>query len=151
MKFLTQKITSMWHPSTALTSFPFCSLSTCAPFSPQHKQEGWGPKEPSSLTIALSWELLACVIPRMLVVCITSTEKLGSQLAIREPKDKKSQGKSGMHARSSQQAKYFHMYLMQAIVFPQGTYREFSLQSSLRMEMAGTNQWPLLADAVTEA
>lgn len=39
-----------------------------------------------ALTMAFSWELLACVIPRMLVVCITSTEKLGSQLAIRDPK-----------------------------------------------------------------
>lgn len=43
-------------------------------------------KQGASLTIALSWELLACVMPRMLVVCITSTEKLGSQLAIRDPK-----------------------------------------------------------------
>lgn len=42
-------------------------------------------EQPAVLTIALSWELLACVMPRMLVVCITSTEKLGSQLAIRDP------------------------------------------------------------------
>ena len=41
------------------------------------------------LTIAFSCELLACAMPRMLVVCITSTEKLGSQLAIRDPKTNK--------------------------------------------------------------
>lgn len=41
------------------------------------------------LTIAFSCELLACAMPRMLVVCITSTEKLGSQLAIRDPKTSK--------------------------------------------------------------
>lgn len=35
--------------------------------------------------MALSCELLTCAMPKMLVVCITSTEKLGSQLAIREP------------------------------------------------------------------
>lgn len=46
-------------------------------------------KQWAVLTIALSWELLAWVIPRMLVVCITSTEKLGSQLAIRDPKTNK--------------------------------------------------------------
>lgn len=37
------------------------------------------------LTMAVSWELLAWAMPRMLVVCITSTEKLGSQLAMRDP------------------------------------------------------------------
>lgn len=35
--------------------------------------------------MALSCELLACAILRMLVVCMTSTEKLGSQLAMRDP------------------------------------------------------------------
>lgn len=35
--------------------------------------------------MAVSWELLAWAMPRMLVVCITSTEKLGSQLAMRDP------------------------------------------------------------------
>lgn len=40
----------------------------------------------AGLTIAFSCELLACVMPRMFVVCITSTEKLGSQLAIRDPR-----------------------------------------------------------------
>lgn len=37
------------------------------------------------LTMAISWELLAWAMPKILVVCITSTEKLGSQLAIRDP------------------------------------------------------------------
>lgn len=37
------------------------------------------------LTMAMSWELLAWAMPRILVVCITSTEKLGSQLAMRDP------------------------------------------------------------------
>lgn len=37
------------------------------------------------LTMAISCELLACAMPRMLDVCITSTEKLGSQLAMRDP------------------------------------------------------------------
>lgn len=40
------------------------------------------------LTMAMSWELLAWAIPKILVVCITSTEKLGSQLAIRDPVEK---------------------------------------------------------------
>lgn len=35
--------------------------------------------------MAMSCELLACAMPRMLEVCITSTEKLGSQLAMRDP------------------------------------------------------------------
>lgn len=35
--------------------------------------------------MAISCELLACAMPRMLDVCITSTEKLGSQLAMRDP------------------------------------------------------------------
>lgn len=35
--------------------------------------------------MAMSWELLAWAMPKILVVCITSTEKLGSQLAIRDP------------------------------------------------------------------
>ena len=51
------------------------------------------PRSTAVLTIAFSWELLACEIPRMLVVCITSTEKLGSQLAIRDPKTKRTQHK----------------------------------------------------------
>jgi len=33
----------------------------------------------------MSWELLAWAMPKILVVCITSTEKLGSQLAMRDP------------------------------------------------------------------
>ena len=37
------------------------------------------------LTMAMSWELLAWAMPKILVVCITSTEKLGSQLAMRDP------------------------------------------------------------------
>lgn len=37
------------------------------------------------LTMAMSCELLAWAMPKMLVVCITSTEKLGSQLAMRDP------------------------------------------------------------------
>lgn len=37
------------------------------------------------LTMAVSWELFAWAMPRMLVVCITSTEKLGNQLAMRDP------------------------------------------------------------------
>lgn len=35
--------------------------------------------------MAISWELLAWAMPKILVVCITSTEKLGSQLAMRDP------------------------------------------------------------------
>lgn len=35
--------------------------------------------------MAMSWELLAWAMPKILVVCITSTEKLGSQLAMRDP------------------------------------------------------------------
>lgn len=75
--------------STVLISFLLFS-NYMQLFPSSHKQEGWDPKHWSSLTIALSWELLACAIPRMFVVCITSTEKLGSQLAIREPANKKS-------------------------------------------------------------
>lgn len=36
-------------------------------------------------TMAMSWELFAWAMPKILVVCITSTEKLGSQLAMRDP------------------------------------------------------------------
>lgn len=36
--------------------------------------------------MAISWELFGGAMPRRLVVCITSTEKLGSQLAMRDPK-----------------------------------------------------------------
>lgn len=43
------------------------------------------------LTMALSWELLACAMPRMLVVCMTSTEKLGSQLAMRDPEGERAE------------------------------------------------------------
>lgn len=35
--------------------------------------------------MAISCELLAWAMPKMLEVCITSTEKLGNQLAMRDP------------------------------------------------------------------
>lgn len=54
------------------------------------------------LTMPLSWELLAWAMPRTLVVCMTSTEKLGSQLAMREPEGRDRERSEGEHERGEE-------------------------------------------------
>lgn len=78
------------HSTLSTAHYPQHTITRPRALLPDHSLTSSNLKQLAVLTMAFSCELLACVMPRMLVVCITSTEKLGSQLAIRDPKTNQS-------------------------------------------------------------